>query len=737
MSVTAAPPTRSDDPTAPQPDQRRGGWSRVLAWPAGRRARYLVLVLWVAALALAGPLIGRLEQVQTTDPLAQLAPGAESTQVAEIVRSLPGGDQAPAVIVYERTSGLTPADLERIADDAAAVTATGVAVGEVSGPIPSEDGQAAIIAVPLSGADPDLVAEQVAEIREVVAEGDADGLTVRVTGAAGVSADLAGVFAGVNTTLLGATALVVAILLLITYRSPFLWLIPLVTVFIAESLARAGMTWLVEGPGLLVDGQISGIVLVLVFGAGTDYALLLVSRYREELRRYADRGEAMAAALVGSGPAIIASAATVALGLLCLLTAVLPGQRALGPAGALGILFAMLAALTLLPALLLITGRRVFWPFVPKVGTEETTGRGGWARIGRRVQRSPRRVWISGMAILAVLTLGLTQFSLGQAITDSFRGSPASIEGRDIVAAHFPAGTGSDTIVLSSPADAAAVTAALEADPGVAAVRPGASDAEWARVSVTLTDPADGAAAEETVQRLRADLDEVGSGTALVGGSTALLIDERVAQETGRERVIPLVLALVLLVLVALLRSLVAPLLLVGTVVVSFAAALGVTAFLSDLFGFGSFNPTLPLFAFVFLVALGVDYNIFLMTRAREEAAIHGTREGMVRALALTGGVITSAGLVLAATFAVLGVLPLVALAQLGFVVAFGILLDTLLVRTLIVPGLVLDLGDRVWWPSRGFRSVEPTAGAIDEPTALEPSASESPTAEETETARA
>jgi RND superfamily putative drug exporter len=713
MSVTAAPPTRSDDPTAPQP-ARRTGWTRLLAWPAGRRARYLVLVLWVAALALAGPLIGRLESVQSTDPLAALAPGAESTQVAEIIRTLPGGDQAPAVIVYERTSGLTPADLERIADDAAALGTTDVAVGEITGPVPSEDGQAAILAVPLSSTNPDVIAEQVAEIREVVAEGDADGLTVRVTGAAGVSADLVGVFSGVNTTLLGATALVVAILLLLTYRSPFLWLIPLATVFIAESLARAGMTWLVEGPGLLVDGQISGIVLVLVFGAGTDYALLLVSRYREELRKHADRGEAMAAALVGAGPAIVASAATVALGLLCLLTAVLPGQRALGPAGALGIVFAMLAALTLLPALLLVTGRGVFWPFVPRFGTEETTGHGRWERIGRRVARSPRRVWIGGMAVLAVLTLGLTQFSLGQAITDSFRGSPASIEGRDIVAAHFPAGTGSDTIVLTSPEDAAAVTAALEAEPGVASVRPASSDATWAQLSVTLADPADGPAAEATVERLRADLDEVGSGTALVGGSTALLIDERVAQETGRERVIPLVLALVLLVLVALLRSLLAPLLLVGTVVVSFAAALGVTAFLSDLLGFGSFNPTLPLFAFVFLVALGVDYNIFLMTRAREEAAVHGTREGMVRALALTGGVITSAGLVLAATFAVLGVLPLVALAQLGFVVAFGVLLDTLLVRTLIVPGLVLDLGDRVWWPARGFGRGADAEGPVE-----------------------
>ncbi len=702
MSVTAAPPTRSDDPTTPPP-ARRGRWSRLLALPAGRRARYVVLVLWVAALALAGPLIGRLEKVQSTDPLAALAPGAESTQVTQILRTLPGGDQVPAVVVYERTSGLTPADLERIESDAAAVTAIGVAVGEVSGPVPSEDGQAALLVVPLTGTDPDVLAEQVAEIRDTVAEGDADGLTVRVTGAAGVSADLVGVFSGVNTTLLGATALVVAILLLLTYRSPFLWLIPLATVFIAESLARAGMTALVEGPGLLVDGQIAGIVLVLVFGAGTDYALLLVSRYREELRKHADKGEAMAAALVGAGPAIVASAATVALGLLCLLTAVLPGQRALGPAGAVGIVAAMLAALTLLPALLLVTGRRVFWPFVPRFGTEESTGHGRWERIGRRVQSRPRRVWISGLAVLAVLTLGLTQFSLGQAITDSFRGSPASIEGRDVVAAHFPAGTGSDTVVLVPGSDEAAVSAALRAEPGVASVRPAASDDTWTQLSVTLSDPADSAEAEATVERLRSDLDEVGSGAALVGGSTATLIDERAAQETGRERVIPLVLALVLLVLVALLRSLLAPLLLVGSVVVSFAAALGVTAFLSDLLGFGSFNPTLPLFAFVFLVALGVDYNIFLMTRAREEAVVHGTREGMVRALALTGGVITSAGLVLAATFAVLGVLPLVALAQLGFVVAFGVLLDTLLVRTLIVPGLVLDLGDRVWWPSRGF----------------------------------
>ena len=353
-------------------------------------------------------------------------------------------------------------------------------------------------------------------------------------------------------------------------------------------------------------------------------------------------------------------------------------------------------------------GRGVFWPFVPRAGTQESTGHGAWDRIGHRVARRPRRVWVGGLAVLGVLCLGLTQFSVGQAITDSFRGTVASIEGRDIVGQHFPAGTGSDTVVLASPAEASAVAAALTGAPGVAAVRPGPADDTWAQLSVTLSDPVDSDAAYSTVQRLRGDLDTVGSGTALVGGTTAQSVDERDAQQAGRDRVIPLVLVVVLLVLVLLLRSLLLPLLLVGTVLISFAASLGVTAWLSGLLGFGSFNPTLPLFAFVFLVALGVDYNIFLMTRAREEAGRHGTREGMLRALALTGGVITSAGLVLAATFAVLGVLPLVALAQLGFVVGFGVLLDTLLVRTLIVPGLVLDLGDRVWWPARGF------AGAAD-----------------------
>jgi RND superfamily putative drug exporter len=675
----------------------------VLAFPAGRKARFVVLGLWIVLLALAAPLSSRLEQVQTSDPIAALAPAAESTQVAELVRTLPGADQVPAVIVYQRTSGLTDADQARIAADQAALTANGVGVGEVSGPVPSEDGLAAILAVPLTSTDPDTLAEDVATIRDIVAEGDEAGLTVRVTGGAGVTADLVGVFSGINGTLLIATALVVAVLLLLTYRSPFLWLLPLFTVFMADFLARAGMTALVEQQGLLVDGQIAGIVLVLVFGAGTDYALLLVARYREELRRHVDRGDAMAAALAGAGPAIVASAATVALGLLCLLTAVLPGQRALGPAGAIGVLSAMLAALTLLPALLLVSGRRVFWPFVPRYGTEESTGHGTYDRIGRRVARHPRRVWIGGLGVLAVLSLGLTQFSLGQAITDSFRGSVASIEGRDIVAQHFPAGTGSETVVLAAPSDVAAVTASLEADPGVATVRPGPASAEWQQLSVTLADPADSEAAYATVERVRADLDTAGSGTAIVGGTTAQSVDERDAQQAGRDRVIPLVLAVVLLVLVILLRSLLLPLLLVGTVVLSFAASLGVTAWLSGLLGFGSFNPTLPLFAFVFLVALGVDYNIFLMVRAREEAAVHGTRDGMLRALALTGGVITSAGLVLAATFAVLGVLPLVALAQLGFVVGFGVLLDTLLVRTLIVPGLVLDIGEKVWWPAKGF----------------------------------
>lgn len=696
--ATAAEPVRG---LTQAPDLR--GFRRALAWPAGRRARFVVLALWVLVLALAGPLAGRLEKVQTSDPIAALAPAAESTTVAELVRTLPGADAVPAVIVYERTTGLTAADKARLEADAKALTANGVGIGPVTGPVVSEDGQAAILAVPLTSTDPDVLSEDVATIRDIVAEGDDAGLAVRVTGGAGVTADLVGVFAGVNGTLLLATALVVAVLLLLTYRSPFLWLIPLVSVFLADFLARAGMTALVEQRGLLVDGQISGIVLVLVFGAGTDYALLLVARYREELRKYDDRGHAMAAALAGAGPAIVASAATVALGLLCLLFAVLPGQRALGPAGAIGVLCAMLAALTLLPALLLVCGRRVFWPFVPRVGTQESNGHGTYDRIGRRVARHPRRVWVGGFAVLAVLCIGLTQFSLGQAITDSFRGSVASIEGRDILGKHFPAGTGSDTVVLVAPADVAAVTKALDAEPGVATVRPGPANQQWAQLSVTLSDPADSAAAYSTVERLRGDLDSVGSGTAIVGGTTAQAVDERDAQQQGRDRVIPLVLALVLLVLVVLLRALVLPLLLVVSVVVSFGASLGVTAWLSGLLGFGSFNPTLPLFAFVFLVALGVDYNIFLMTRAREEAAVHGTREGMLRALAVTGGVITSAGLVLAATFAVLGVLPLVALAQLGFVVGFGVLLDTLLVRTLIVPGLVLDLGDKVWWPSKGF----------------------------------
>ena len=719
MSASATPEVLPAEPsgTPPtRPDLR--GWRRVLAWPSGRRARWAVLGLWIVLLALAAPLSGRLEKVQTSDPIAALAPAAESTRVAELVRTLPGADQIPAVVVYERTTGLTAADQARIAEDKAALTANGVGIGEVTGPVPSADGQAAILAVPLTSTDPDALAEDVATIRDIVSEGDDGGLTVRVTGGAGVTADLVGVFSGINGTLLIATALVVAILLLLTYRSPFLWLLPLFTVFMADLLARAGMTALVEQQGLLVDGQIAGIVLVLVFGAGTDYALLLVARYREELRRYPDRGDAMAAALAGAGPAIVASAATVALGLLCLLTAVLPGQRALGPAGAIGVLSAMLAALTLLPALLLICGRGVFWPFVPRYGTQETTGHGTYDRIGRRVARNPRRVWIGGLAVLGVLSLGLTQFSLGQAITDSFRGSVASIEGRDIVAEHFPAGTGSETIVLAAPADVAAVTATLKADAGVADVRPGAASAEWQQLSVTLADPADSDAAYATVERIRGDLDSAGSGTAIVGGTTAQSVDERDAQQAGRDRVIPLVLVVVLLVLILLLRALVLPLLLVGTVVLSFAASLGVTAWLSGLLGFGSFNPTLPLFAFVFLVALGVDYNIFLMTRAREEAAVHGTREGMLRALALTGGVITSAGLVLAATFAVLGVLPLVALAQLGFVVGFGVLLDTLLVRTLIVPGLVLDIGEKVWWPAKGFGgSHDSPATEVDEVT--------------------
>jgi RND superfamily putative drug exporter len=480
---------------------------------------------------------------------------------------------------------------------------------------------------------------------------------------------------------------------------------------------------LAKHAGLTVNAQSAGILTVLVFGAGTDYALLLVARYREELRRHSDRHEAMANALFRAGPAILASAATVVAGMLCLLVAQLNSTKGLGPVSALGIAVGLLAMLTLLPALLVICGRWVFWPVRPRFGSPEPTERGVWARVGKRVARRPRAVWIVTVLILGAMAAGIADLHAGPLSNkDSMLGHPDSIAGQDVLAAHFQAGTGEPVTVIGTASAGIAIEAAIAGTPGIASASDPVTAGGYSMMSVTLDDPPDSPAAQATVERVRDAVHAVPGADAKVGGYTAIVLDTKNAAAHDRDLIIPLVLLVVLVILGLLLRAIVAPLLLVATVVLSFAAALGASALIFDHWlGFAGVDTSFPLFVFVFLVALGIDYNIFVMTRVREEAQRHGTRRGALIGLAATGGVITSAGLVLAGTFSVLATLPLVAFAEIGFAVAFGVLLDTLIVRSILVTALNLDVGRRVWWPSRLSRAAEqpqPADGA--QPSAAE-----------------
>jgi putative drug exporter of the RND superfamily len=538
-------------------------------------------------------------------------------------------------------------------------------------------------------------------LQATAARGD-PGLSAHIAGPAASAADQLKIFKGIDSTLLYATLAVVIVLLLLTYRSPVLWILPILSAGVALSVAEAAI-YLLTKHGLTVNGQSGGILIVLVLGASTDYALLLVARYREELRRHEDRHEAMAIALRRAGPAIIASGATVIAGMLCLLVAESADISGLGPVAAIGIALGLLAMITLLPALLVICGRWVFWPIRPRYGSDEPTARGFWARVGRMIARNPRRVWVVTAIILACLSLGLIGFKVGTLTTaQSFRGTPESITAEAVLARHFPAGAGEPVEVIGNADRAAAMSRALAATPGIQTVsRPVTKDG-LAFLQGTLISKPDSTAAYTTVDKARTALHAIPGANAKVGGGTAVSMDvERYAQR-DRNVIIPLVLIVVMIILALLLRAIVAPIVLISTVVLSFFAALGLSALVfKHLFGFAGADTAMPLFAFVFLVALGIDYNIFLMTRVREEAKRSGTRQGALTALAATGGVITSAGLVLAGTFATLGTLPLVILTEIGFCVAAGVLLDTIIVRSVLVTALNLDIGRHIWWPSQ------------------------------------
>ena len=647
----------------------------------------------------------KLEKVQKNEPSSFLPGSSESVKALELEKKFPAGTITPAVVVFRRAGGLTPADRARVAAARTKLAAISTRhprqVPAVSPVVPSRDGKAALISVPVrAGGDSDVLQNRVKDIR--AAAGDsARGLDVKVTGPAGFSNDAIKVFGSIDTTLLAATAGLVFVLLVLIYRSPIFWFFPLFSVAMAESASR-GLGYLLAKAGLTINGQSAGILVVLVFGAGTDYALLLVARYREELRRHEDKHEAMRVALGRAGPAIVASASTVILALLCLSIAELNATAGLGPVGAIGVGLAAVFMLTLLPSLLLVVGRRAFWPFIPRYGSESSDETHGvWRRVGDRIALAPRRVWLGGLAALGVMALGLLWLNNDLTTGNGFRGEVESVQGQKLLAKSYPGGASAPTtVIVPDKAKAAAAQRNLRAVPGVVRVGDSVTAAPGTRFEVTLASDPYSDSAFALIKKLRRTVKEAAGNSAVIGGPTAEEADLRVAAARDNRVIIPLVLIVVLIVLMMVLRSVVAPVLLIATVIVSYLAALGVSSFLFQaVLGFPGLDPGLPLFAFTFLVALGVDYNIFLMARVREESRRHGTEEGMLRGLAVTGAVITSAGIVLAGTFSFLAILPLYALTEIGITIVIGVLLDTFVVRSVIVPALVFDIGERVWWP--------------------------------------
>ncbi|MBF4586782.1 MMPL family transporter [Curtobacterium sp. VKM Ac-2887] len=693
----------------------------------------LVIVVWLAIAAVGGPYFGKISEVSTNDQTSFLPASADATKVQERSSEFRQESGAPAIIVLERDGGMSSSDLSA-AKDLATQLGDRDDVEAVSPVIPSEDGDAVeIVATLTTAAD---TGDAVEAIRADVDDALPSGVSGYVTGPAGFTADLTEAFAGIDGLLLGVALAAVFVILIIVYRSPLLPILVLGNATFALCASILVVWWLAKADIVTVNGQVQGILSILVIGAATDYALLYTARFREALRDHRTGWGATKAALRGSLEPILASGGTVIVGVLCLLLSDLNSNKALGPVAAIGIAFSLLAALSLLPALLLAFRRAAFWPLRPAYGSAHPvlTGpdaRGIWARVGRLVAKRSRVVWIVCTVGLLAMGTGLVGLKAdGVPQSDLVIGASQARDGQDVLADHFPGGSGSPAQVIGSERDLDALVDAVTGVDGVDGVVAAAKDAPSGTVPVTgdptssggaaaaptvsrgdvlleatLSDPADSDAAEQTVRDLRTAVERVDPG-AVVGGVTATAVDTNDTGIRDRTLIIPVVLVVILLILMLLLRSVVAPLVLIGSVIVSFAAALGVGALVFDhVFHFPGADPSVPLYSFVFLVALGVDYNIFLMTRVREEALRHGPHEGVLRGLGVTGGVITSAGVVLAATFAALGVIPILFLVQIAFVVAFGVLLDTIVVRSLLVPAIAYDLGRRAWWPSRLSRA--------------------------------
>ncbi|GHF14794.1 membrane protein [Amycolatopsis deserti] len=668
-----------------------------------RTARLLVpallVVAWLVLGGIGGPYAGKLSDVSTNDNSAFLPASAESTRALAEQRTFSTDETLPGIVVAERATNITPQDTAFLADAAARIQAI-PGVTKAASPQPAQDGQALELTVSVRvGGEPGEVVERIrGELDHAP-----DGLTVLVTGPAAQIADLVTAFGGIDGLLLLVAGIVVALILVVVYRSPLLPLVVLLSAVFALGLASLVVYLLADHDVLTVNGQSQGILFILVFGAATDYALLLVSRFREQLRDTGNRYEAVKLAWRATLPPIAASAGTVVLGVLCLLFSDLQSNRGLGPVAAIGIAAAFAASVTFLPAVLALLGRAAFWPVRPKLGSPHPESSGIWGRIAEAVAHKPRATWIGTTVLLLAGAAFVPQLKAGGvAQSDLFLTPVDSVAGQEVLIEHFPGGSGSPTTIIANAGQAEAVARAARVD-GVAQVA-AAPTVVNGRVQVIaiLTDAADSEAALDTVGRIRQAVHAVPGADALVGGTTATQLDTQETSERDRAVIIPIVLVVIFAVLALLLRALLAPLLLIATVVLSFAATMGVSALVfNHLLDFPGADPAVPLFGFVFLVALGIDYNIFLMTRVREEALGTNTRDGTLRGLTLTGGVITSAGVVLAATFAALAVIPILFLAQIAFIVGFGVLLDTLIVRSLLVPALTLDVGRRIWWPSR------------------------------------
>ena len=694
----------------------------------------LVVIAWFGVTGFFGPLFGKLTSVQENDNSAFLPDSAESTKAVKLLESFAAGESTafPTLVLLEGTVG--PEVLQQI--NAHLETVPDLKLGGTDVPLskyllpgsqvtafPAPDGTAVLASILLDGAaiaevlpneEPVLPAIVEALREDFTPFAKELGFESYVTGAGGLIGDLFGAFGDLDSTLLLTTLGVVAFILIIVYRSPILWFLPLLSAVFALSTAGGIIYLLAKNNVIDVNGQSQGILSVLVLGAGTDYALLLISRYREELHHHSTPVAAMRAAYKGTFEPIVASGATVALGLLVLLLSDLSGNRGLGPIGAIGVAVAVITMVTLLPAFLVLFGRWIFWPRIPRFDDADSQLTGTWAKVGSLVERRPRRAWvITGLLLVVLAAFSTTLKTDGLSTSESFTGNPESVVGQKLLLNHFPGGEGDPTKVILKNELIPAVTEKLRGVAGVSEVAPEANAGGvivkngLSILNVTLSTAPDSRESRDRIPAIREAVKSIDE-SILVGGTTAVFFDTDVAARHDNRTVIPVVLLLITLILGLLLRSIVSAVLLLGTVVLSYFATLGVCALVfNHIFGFAGGDASFPLFAFIFLVALGIDYNIFLMTRVREESGKLGTRKGVIKGLTVTGSVITSAGIVLAATFGVLGILPLVFLAQLGFAVAFGVLLDTIIVRSILVPALVHEIGPKVWWPSKLSKSAD------------------------------